>query len=220
MIECKNVSMCFHDGSHDVWALKGVTLCIHDGEFVAIMGRSGSGKSTLLNVMSTLLKPTKGEIIYDGEDITKIKKKEIQKIRRSKIGFVFQQYRLIKEYSVWENICIPLTMDRKKPDEDYLNGLLKICGLEDRIECYPYQLSGGEQQRVALVRALAAKPKILFADEPTGNLDYQTGIDVIHMITAIQKKYNQTVLMVTHDHECAGYADRILVVEDGKIINL
>lgn len=217
MIICNNLSKCYPSGTDQTWVLRDLSLTVNDGEFLAIMGRSGSGKSTLLHIMGTLLKPTSGEVLLDGQNIVTLPDHEVQELRRRKIGFVFQQYRLLNNYTAWENICMPLTLDHADPDREYLEYLAEMCGVQDQLEKYPDQMSGGQQQRIALIRALAAKPSVLLADEPTGNLDYNTGMDIIHLISLCRQKFDQTIVMVTHDTECASYADRVVKISDGTL---
>ena len=201
-----------------VTALNGVSLEIPEGELIAIMGRSGSGKSTLLNILGTLQKPTSGTYWLEGQAVDQMSEKQILSLRRKKLGFVFQQYRLLPAYTVWENICLPLALDRMPADRAYLENLAERCGIQDKLDAYPDQLSGGQQQRAALVRAMSHKPAVLLADEPTGNLDYRTGMEVMSLLLECRREYGQTVVMVTHDNECADYADRILHMEDGVIV--
>ena len=218
MIVCENVSKKYVVGNHDIWALRNASVQVRKGEFLAIMGRSGSGKSTLLQIMGTLLKPTEGTVLLDGQNILNLKMDQIQKLRRTKIGFVFQQYRLLPDYTCWENICMPLLFDRSDVDKDYIYNLADKFGIADKMQMYPDQISGGEQQRVAILRAMAAKPSIILADEPTGNLDYQRGMDIMHSLTTCRRECGQTIVMVTHDAESAAYADRVIALKDGQIV--
>ena len=217
-IELKDIQKIYSLPNEEIYALRGISLTIEEGEFVAIMGRSGCGKSTLLNILGTLLAPTSGSYLLQGKEVAGMSEKQICALRRREIGFVFQQYRLIREYSAWENICMPLCLDHAEPDEEYLQDLARSCGIRDKLGKYPDQLSGGEQQRVAIVRAMAHKPGILLADEPTGNLDSYTGQEVMSALSTCRRRFQQTIVMVTHDKETASYADRVLTMEDGMII--
>lgn len=199
-------------------ALDGIDLDIQKGEFLAVVGTSGSGKSTLLHMLGGLDIPTSGEVIMDGEDISKMGKDELTIYRRRKIGFVFQNYNLLPLMNVWENIVLPIKLDGVRPDQDYVGQILKLLGLETKIYAMPDQLSGGQQQRVALARALAAKPAIILADEPTGNLDSRTSQDVLGLMKISGSSLAQTIVMITHNDEIAQTADRIIRLEDGKIL--
>lgn len=216
-IQLKDVSKKYRLGQKHISALRHLSIEIEDGEFVSVMGRSCSGKSTFLKIAGTLEKPDSGEVILNGKDILRLSDHELCKIRQKHIGFVFQQYQLLPEYSIWDNICMPLYISHKAPDSRYLQQVLECVRLWDRRMDFPEQLSGGEQQRVAIARAMAAKPEILLADEPTGNLDYHTGQEVMKMLCTFRELYRQTIVMVTHDMECANYADRIVIMEDGKL---
>lgn len=217
-IVLKDIQKTYIVPGEEIHAVNGISLTIPEGEFIAIMGRSGCGKSTLLQILGTLLPPTSGSYLLRGQEVAGMNEKQISALRRREIGFVFQQYRLIREYSVWENICMPLCLDHEKPDEDYLRDLARSCGIVDKLGKYPDQLSGGEQQRVAIVRAMAHKPSIVLADEPTGNLDYHTGQEVMNVLAACRRRFHQTIVMVTHDRETASYADNVLMMEDGRIL--
>ena len=216
-IVLKNICKTYFLPGEEIHAVDDVSLTIPEGEFISIMGRSGCGKSTLLQILGTLLAPTSGSYLLRGRKVAGMNEKQVSALRRREIGFVFQQYRLIKEYSIWENICMPLCLDRAKPDEDYIRDLARSCGISDKLGKYPDQLSGGEQQRAAIVRAMAIKPSILLADEPTGNLDHRTGQDVMHALEICRRRFQQTIVMVTHDPETAACADTIWWMEDGKI---
>lgn len=217
IIQLKDVSKTYQLGQKSIPALKHCSIEIKSGEFVAVMGRSGSGKSTFLKIAGTLEKPDSGEVFLGGTEISKLSDHQICKIRQKHIGFVFQQYQLLPEYTIWDNVCMPLYIAHRPPKNDYLKQILKHVRLWDRRGDYPEQLSGGEQQRVAIARAMAARPEILLADEPTGNLDYGTGKDVMQMLRTSREIYQQTIVMVTHDMESANYADRIVVIEDGEL---
>ena len=217
---CLNgISKTYLASNGEVHALRQVDFQVKEGEFVAVMGRSGSGKSTLLNIIGTLLKPTSGEYFLRGQQVDQMTEDQILALRRREIGFVFQRYRLLRAYTIWENICMPLALDQAEVDAAYLEDLAERCGIGDKLDNYPDQLSGGEQQRVALIRAMAHKPAVVLADEPTGNLDYKTGMAIMELMEDCRREYSQTILMVTHDRECASYADRVVTLEDGKFVS-
>lgn len=213
----ENLKKYYKMGETKVKALDGINLTIEQGEFLSIVGSSGSGKSTLLHMLGGLDVPTSGNIIVDGNDISKMSKDELTIFRRRKIGFVFQNYNLLPLMNVYENIVLPIKLDGIKPDNKYVDELLKLLGLEKKKYAMPNQLSGGQQQRVALARALATKPAIILADEPTGNLDSHTSQDVLGLIKISSERFAQTVVMITHNEEIAQMADRIIRLEDGKI---
>ena len=198
-------------------ALDGVTLSIEKGEFVAIVGTSGSGKSTLLNMIGGLDVPTSGQVVVDGKELSKLKDEELTVFRRRKIGFIFQNYNLVPVLSVWENIIFPISLDGRKPDKKFIMGIVKLLGLEKKLDSMPNNLSGGQQQRVAIARALASKPSIILADEPTGNLDSKTSDDVIGLLKMTSQEFDQTIVMITHNPEIAAMADRVIRIEDGRI---
>ena len=218
IVHMSGISKKYPASGGEIFALRQVDFQVEEGEFVAIMGRSGSGKSTLLNIIGTLIKPTTGEYFLRGQRADQMSEDQILALRRKEIGFVFQQYRLFRSYSVWENICMPLALDQVEVDEAYLQELASRCGIADKLDNYPDQLSGGEQQRVALIRAMAHKPAVVLADEPTGNLDYKTGMAIMQLMEDCRHEFGQTIIMVTHDKESADYADRLVILEDGKII--
>lgn len=201
-----------------VKALDGIDLDICKGEFLAVVGTSGSGKSTLLHMLGGLDNPTSGEVIIDGRNISGLSRDELTVYRRRKIGFVFQNYNLLPLMNIYENIVLPIKLDGIKPDDDYVEEILKLLKLEDKKYFMPNQLSGGQQQRVALARALAIKPAIILADEPTGNLDSRTSQDVLGLIKISSQNLAQTIVMITHNEEIAQMADRIIRIEDGKIV--
>lgn len=211
------LSKTYGNGETQVKALSNVDITIGEGEFVAVVGPSGSGKSTLLHLLGGLDRPTSGKVIVDGIDIYGLSEKELSIFRRRKIGFIFQFYNLIPVLSAEENITLPLLLDRKDVDHKYLEELMDILGLRDRKHHYPNQLSGGQQQRVSIGRALAYKPAIIFADEPTGNLDSKSSKEVLELLRLSVQKYNQTLVMITHDLEIASQADRVITIEDGRI---
>ena len=199
-------------------ALDGVDLAVEDGEFVAIVGTSGSGKSTLLHMLGGLDRPTNGTVIVDGKDIFSLKDEALTIFRRRKIGFVFQSFNLVPVLTVRENIVLPIQLDGGKVDEDYVNQVVSALGLEKKLDNLPSPLSGGQQQRVAIARALATKPAILLADEPTGNLDSRTSQDVLSLMKVTGRKFSQTMVMITHNEEIAQLSDRIVRIEDGRIV--
>ena len=201
-----------------VRALDGVSLSVEEGEFVAIVGTSGSGKSTLLNMLGGLDVTTEGEVIITGRKLSGMDDERLTVFRRRRIGFVFQNYNLVPILSVYENIILPVSLDGEKPDEYYIRKVIRLLGLEDKLDEMPNNLSGGQQQRAAIARALAAKPAILLCDEPTGNLDSKTSQDVLGLIKATSRQFNQTVVMITHNEEIAQMADRTVRIEDGRII--
>lgn len=201
-----------------VKALDNVSIEINEGEFVAIIGTSGSGKSTLLNMLGGLDKPTSGETIICNKTISRLNDEEMTIFRRRNIGFVFQNYNLVPILNVYENIVLPIELDSSKIDTNYVDSIINTLGLNDKLTNMPNNLSGGQQQRVAIARALATKPAIILADEPTGNLDSKTSMDVIGLLKVTSKKFNQTMVMITHNEEIAQLADRIIRIEDGKVV--
>lgn len=219
IVKMEHVTKIYGEGNTRVWALDDVNLTVNKGEIVAVVGASGSGKSTLLHVMGGVDTPNEGNVIVDGKDITRLTDEEMSVFRRRKIGFVFQAFNLVSSINVWENIVLPLGLDGKKVDNAYVNDIITTLGLEHRIHNLPNTLSGGQQQRVAIARALVNRPEILFADEPTGNLDSKTSDEVIALLKMSAKKYGQTIVMITHDDEIAQVADRILVIEDGQVVD-
>ena len=217
LIEVKNLSKVYGSGEAEVKALKNINLNIEQGEFVAIVGPSGSGKSTLLHLLGGVDKPSSGEVIIKGESIYKLKEKELSILRRRKLGFVFQFFNLIPVLTAEENIEMPVLLDNGKIDKNYMDELLKLLGLEERRNHHPSELSGGQQQRVSIGRALANKPSIILADEPTGNLDSKNSKEVLELLKYCAKKYNQTLILITHDINIAKSADRVITIEDGQI---
>ena len=216
LLEVKNLSKIYGKGENQVQALKNVNFCINRGEFVALLGTSGSGKSTLLNMIGGLDKTTEGEIIIDEQNIANLTLKELTIFRRRNIGFVFQNYSLMPVLNVYDNVALPVSFDKGRHiDHGYMKSLLKDLKIWDKKTKYPSELSGGQQQRVAIARALANKPSLILADEPTGNLDSKTTNDVIALLKASGKQYNQTILMVTHNEIIAQSCDRIIRIEDG-----
>lgn len=218
ILSVRNLKKYYNTGENAVKALDGIDLDICKGEFLAVVGTSGSGKSTLLHMLGGLDNPTSGEVIIDGRNISGLSRDELTVYRRRKIGFVFQNYNLLPLMNVYENIVLPIKLDGIKPDDDYIEEILKLLKLEDKKYFMPNQLSGGQQQRVALARALAIKPAIILADEPTGNLDSRTSQDVLGLIKISSQNLAQTIVMITHNEEIAQMADRIIRIEDGKIV--
>ena len=219
ILEAHHLKKIYGKGETQVKALNDVSLSIEKGEFTAIVGTSGSGKSTLLHMIGGLDTPTEGTVLVDGQQIDKMTPDELTIFRRRNIGFVFQQYNLVPMLTVQENIVLPVKLDGKKPEEKYMNEIIKTLGLEEKLYCFPTQLSGGQQQRVAIARALASKPAILLADEPTGNLDSRTSQDVLGLLKITGKRFHQTIVMITHNEEIAQMADRIIRIEDGQIVS-
>ena len=217
ILETRNLRKIYGSGDTEVRALDGVNLSVDSGEFVAIVGTSGSGKSTLLHMLGGLDRPTSGSVIVDGKDIFSLKDEALTIFRRRKIGFVFQSYNLVRELTGMENILLPLMLDKRSPDEAYLNRLTDILGIGSRRDHLPSAMSGGQQQRFAIARALANKPEILFADEPTGNLDGQTGRMVLELLRELNRELGITLVLVTHDLGVAEQAQRVIHLTDGKI---
>ena len=208
----------YGEGENQVKALDGICLEIEEGKFTAIVGTSGSGKSTLLHMLGGLDTPTYGRVIVGGKDISKMKPDELTIFRRRRIGFVFQNYNLVPILNVYENIILPIELDGNRPDKGYIDNIITLLGLEKKLTSMPNNLSGGQQQRVAIARALATKPAIILADEPTGTLDSKTSQDVLGLLKLTGNKLNQTIVMITHNDEIAQMADRIIRIEDGKIV--
>jgi putative ABC transport system ATP-binding protein len=220
LLEVKNLCKDYGSGDTKVEALKNVSFSIAKGEFAAIVGESGSGKSTLLNVVGALDTPTSGQIIIDGNNILSMKEEKLTLFRRRNIGFIFQAYNLIPELNVEQNIIFPLLLDYQKPNQQYVEELLDVLGLKDRRKHLPRQLSGGQQQRVAIGRALITKPMLILADEPTGNLDSKNSEEVISLLKTASQRYQQTIMMITHNTNSVYAADRVLQVSDGVVSDL
>lgn len=216
-IQVNNISKIYGAGESKVTALKAASMTIFEGDFISIMGPSGSGKSTLLHIISGLDNPTSGTVLYDNIDIHNGSDKMLSAFRRQKIGFIFQQFNLLPVLTARENIIMPLLLDKKKPDKNYLQELSSLLGLKNRLTHLPNELSGGQQQRVAIARALIAKPDIIFADEPTGNLDSKSGGEVMSMLCSIREKMNKTLVVITHDSRIAEMADRRFTIIDGEL---
>ena len=218
-IRLEHISKTYKLGETAFHALRNISVSFESGTFCFVTGRSGSGKTTLLNLIGTLDKPTEGKIFLEGKDISILPDKSLSELRRRRIGFVFQAFNLLNEYSVWDNVCLSFYLDGAKPDRTYLEELLNTFGLWERRDSYPAQLSGGQQQRVAIARAMANHPAILLADEPTGNLDHRSGSEVMQMLRLSRERFQQTILLVTHDVEYIGLADRRIHIEDDRIVD-
>lgn len=217
ILEAVQISKTYGEGESAVQALKASDLTIWKGEFASIIGSSGSGKSTLLKILGGLLPPTTGNVLLDGQDLYAMNAEQLAQVRRQKIGFIFQDFRLFPEYTVRDNILIPFYLDHRTPDEQMLRELTEILGIAEKLDARPSQISGGQQQRVAIARALITKPAIVLADEPTGNLDSKTSSDVIGLLKRTSAEFHQTIVMITHNDDIARLADRIIRIEDGKI---
>ncbi len=220
LLEVKSISKTYGSGEASVHALKAISFSVPKGEFVAIVGESGSGKSTLLNMVGALDTPTSGKVFIDGKDIFSMKDSSLTIFRRRNIGFIFQSFNLIPELDVEQNIIFPVLLDYQKPDKKYLEELLTVLNLKERRHHLPSQLSGGQQQRVAIGRALITRPSLILADGPTGNLDTQNSSEVITLLKEAARKYQQTIVMITHSRSIAQTADRILQVSDGILADL
>ena len=219
ILSAKDLCKSYGSGENSVQALNHVSISIENGEFVAVIGTSGSGKSTLLNLLGGLDTPTSGEVLISGKKLFQMNEEARTIFRRRNIGFVFQNYNLVPVLNVYENIVLPIELDGTKVDTEYVKTILHTLGLDQKVQAMPNQLSGGQQQRVAIARALAAKPAILLADEPTGNLDSKTGMDVIALLKMTSQAFHQTIVMITHNEEIALMADRMIRIEDGKVVN-
>ncbi len=218
ILETRDLRKVYGSGDTEVRALDGVDLTVEKGEFVAVVGTSGSGKSTLLHMLGGLDRPTSGTVTVDGRELSALKDEELTIFRRRKIGFVFQNYNLVPVLNVYENIVLPIQLDGKAPDKGYVDQIIETLGLGNKLQNLPNNLSGGQQQRGAIARALAAKPAIILADEPTGNLDSATSLDVMGLLKVTAQKFSQTIVMITHNEELAQMADRIIRIEDGRIV--
>ena len=218
ILEAKNLKKTYGSGNTEVRALDGVNLTVEQGEFVAVVGTSGSGKSTLLHMLGGLDRPSGGTVAVEGKDISSLGDEALTIFRRRKIGFVFQSYNLVPVLNVYENIVLPIQLDGSMPDAAYIGSIVETLGLQSKLHSLPNTLSGGQQQRVAIARALAAKPAIVLADEPTGNLDSRTSQDVMSLLKVTGEKFSQTIVMITHNEEIAQMADRIIRIEDGRIV--
>ena len=209
----------YGSGANQVKALDGIDLVVNKGEFVAIIGASGSGKSTLLHILGSVDKPTKGKVVVGGTDISVLNKTQAAIFRRRKVGLVYQFYNLIPTLTVRKNILMPLLLDKKKPNEEFFDQIVKSLGIADKLESLPNQLSGGQQQRAAIARSLIYRPALLLADEPTGNLDQKNSKEIIDMLKLSNRNFEQTIVLITHDEKIALEAERIIPIEDGRIIN-
>ncbi|HDN2745659.1 TPA: ABC transporter ATP-binding protein [Clostridioides difficile] len=219
ILQVINLKKYYGQSSNITKALDGVTLSIEKGEFISIVGTSGSGKSTLLNMMRGLDNPTSGKVIIKGKELSTMTDEQLTIFRRRNIGFIFQNYNLVPLLNVYENIILPIGLDGETIDKDFINEIINMLSLEEKLYDMPSNLSGGQQQRVAIARALVTKPAIILADEPTGNLDSRTSSDVLSLLKVTSKKFNQTIVMITHNNEIAQLTDRIIRIEDGKIVN-
>lgn len=218
ILEAKNISKTYKMGTVEVKALKNCSLTFGKGEFVSVVGKSGSGKSTLLKILGTMEVPDGGDILLDGVSILQLNDKELSKVRRTKIGFVYQDYSLFPEFTAYENIILPIRLDGREPDQEKIEELMKVLGIFSCKNKFPGEMSGGEQQRVAVARAIAINPAIILADEPTGNLDCENSNEVVALMGKAARIYDQTIIMVTHDRQTADYADRIIHIQDGEIM--
>ena len=219
VLSARQIHKVYSTASGDVPALNGITCDFEEGKFYAIIGRSGSGKSTLLHILGGLDRPTSGEVLVDGKDICAMNDEQMAIFRRRHMGFVFQQFNLLEEYNVKNNILMPLKLDGRKADPAFYEEVIATLGLKEKVRKFPSELSGGEQQCVAIARSILAKPRLIIADEPTGNLDQKTGEEVLELLTTCAAKFGQTLSVVTHDPEIARKADVVICIEDGKIVN-
>lgn len=218
IIRTENLCKTYGKNDNLVKALDHANISVKRGEFVAIIGKSGSGKSTLLHMLGGLDTPTEGKVFLKNQDLFQLKEDKLAIFRRKKIGFIFQSYNLVSSINIWENIVLPIGLDGKKVDTAYVNDIIETLGIEDKLNNLPNTLSGGQQQRVAIARALASRPDIILADEPTGNLDSKTSDEVVALLKMSTQKYGQTVVMITHDADIAQMADRVITIEDGKVV--
>ena len=218
ILKCEGIRKVYGSGGNQVAALDGIDLSVSKGEFVAILGASGSGKSTLLHILGSVDKPTDGKVIVDGTDLSKLNQTQAAIFRRRKVGLVYQFYNLIPTLTARKNILMPLALDKKKPNKEYFDKIVGSLGIAEKLEALPNQLSGGEQQRVAIARSLIYRPALLLADEPTGNLDQKNSKEVVDMLKLSNRNLEQTILLITHDEKIAMEAERIVTVEDGHII--
>ena len=218
ILKCEGVRKVYGSGNNQVVALDGIDMAVRKGEFVAVMGASGSGKSTLLHILGSVDKPTDGNVIIDGTDLSQLNPTQAAIFRRRKVGLVYQFYNLIPTLTVQQNILMPLSLDKKKPNKEYFEKVVHSLGIADKLKALPNQLSGGQQQRVAIARSLIYRPAILLADEPTGNLDQKNSKEIMDMLKLSNRNLEQTILLITHDEKVALEADRIITIEDGRII--
>lgn len=215
ILRAEDISKVYHMGSVDVQALRKCSLTAHRGEYLAVIGKSGSGKSTLLKILASFDRPDSGSVIIDGQNILSCDEKKLAKLRRKKIGFIYQDYRLFSEYTAYENVVLPLFIDKKVPEDEEVDSIFELLQISDCRKKYPSQMSGGQQQRTAIARALIARPAVIFADEPTGNLDAENAESVARILSQASMRYGQTIVMVTHDKQMADYADRVVMLKDG-----
>ena len=218
IVRAENLVKYYGSGDNLVKAIDHTDIRVEPGEFAAVVGRSGSGKSTLLHMLGGLDRPDSGKVLVEGRDIFRLKDDRLAVFRRRKIGFIFQSYNLVPSLNVWENIVLPIGLDGRKVDREYVMDIVRKIGMSDRLHALPGTLSGGQQQRVAIARALASRPAIILADEPTGNLDSRTEIEVVSLLKHCVTEYGQTLVMITHDETIAQMADRMIVIEDGKVV--
>lgn len=218
ILTCRGVRKIYSTGAGQVTALDGISLTVEQGEFVAVVGASGSGKSTLLHILGGVDRPTEGTVTVDGTELSHLTRTQAAIFRRRKVGLIYQFYNLIPTLSVRKNILMPLTLDKKKPNQEYFDRIVNALGLSDKLEALPGQLSGGQQQKAAIARSLIYRPALLLADEPTGNLDQKNSKEVLDMLKLSNRNLNQTILLITHDERAALEADRIITLEDGRII--
>ena len=219
ILKCEGIKKVYGSGANQVKALDGIDLVVDKGEFVAIIGASGSGKSTLLHILGSVDKPTEGKVVVGGTDISALDKTQAAIFRRRKVGLVYQFYNLIPTLTIRKNILMPLLLDKKKPNQEFFDQIVKSLGIADKLESLPNQLSGGQQQRVAIARSLIYRPALLLADEPTGNLDQKNSKEIIDMLKLFNRNFEQTIVLITHDEKIALEADRIITIEDGCIIS-
>lgn len=219
ILKCENLRKVYGSGNNQVVALDHIDLSVQKGEFVAIVGASGSGKSTLLHILGSVDKPTEGKVVIEGTDISKMNRTQAAIFRRRKVGLVYHFYNLIPTLTVRKNILMPLMLDKRKPNQEYFDQIVRSLGIEDKLDSLPNQLSGGQQQRAAIARSLIYRPAILLADEPTGNLDRKNGEEIIDLLKLSNRNLDQTILLITHDEKIALEADRIITIEDGKIVS-
>ena len=218
IVKTEGLKKYYQLGNNTVKALDGVDFTVKEREFVSIIGKSGSGKSTLLHMLGGLDTPTAGEVYVDGRRLSDMNREQLAVFRRRRVGFVFQNYNLVPDLNVYENVVLPIELDGKRVDKKFVHGILELLKIEEKMEALPGTLSGGQQQRVAIARAVAARPSIILADEPTGNLDTASGHDVMGLLKVAAKQFQQTVILITHDNDIAQMADRIVHIEDGKIV--
>lgn len=218
VLSANEITKTYKTSSGEVHALNGVSVAFEQGEFCAVIGRSGSGKSTLLHILGGLDCPTSGQVFVNGEDLFALNDEQMAVFRRRHMGFVFQQFNLLEEYNIRNNICMPLKLDHRKPDPAFFDEVIATLGLGEKLRKFPSELSGGEQQRVAIARSVLAKPELIIADEPTGNLDKKTGEETLRLLTGCAARFGQTLIVVTHNPEIAEKADRVITLEDGRVI--